>query len=166
MAKKAAKKESAAKTKSKPAAKPVAKAVAKATAKPEALAKAPKKAKTEAAEKVKALKVDSEAPAVEAKAEAPVKAPKVPKVKVEKISAAQRKLDKAAADSTAHWAELQQKHGQEKPQAYDMKLQFEAHRPLQHKVLGWGWVMSVENDRVEVIFQDGKRILISNYKTR
>ena len=41
---------------------------------------------------------------------------------------------------------------------------FVALAPLQHKVLGWGFVLTNENDRLEVLFETGIRMLISNYK--
>ncbi len=179
MAKKAAKKGSAVKSKEKPKA---AKTTGKVASKESTKSAAPKanksagKEKIPAAEKARAPKLTAVADgadettevaeAIQEKAPKAPKVPKVPKIKPERISAAQRKADKAAADSTAHWSDLHQKHSSEKPQVYDMKSQFEAHKPLQHKVLGWGWIMSVENDRLEVIFQDGKRMLISNYKPR
>ncbi len=95
-----------------------------------------------------------------------IKPAKAAKPKAVKISAAQRKADKLSSEASAQWADLHQKYSSEKAQVYDMKAQFEANKPLQHKVLGWGWIMSVENDRLEVMFQDGKRMLISNYKPR
>ncbi len=62
------------------------------------------------------------------------------------------------------WRKLQAKFVKDDAQTYDIKGHFEATRPLQHKVFGWGWVISNENDRLEVLFQDGKRVLISNRK--
>lgn len=64
------------------------------------------------------------------------------------------------------WSEVYEKYKAEKAQIYDMKAQFESNRPIQHKVLGWGWVISNENDRLEVLFKDGKRMLISNYQVK
>jgi hypothetical protein len=46
-----------------------------------------------------------------------------------------------------------------------MSAQFEANRPIQHKVLGWGFVLNNDNDRLEVLFEQGVKMLISNYKT-
>ncbi len=62
------------------------------------------------------------------------------------------------------WRKLQAKFQDEKAQAYSIKGNFEALRPLQHKTFGWGWVMSNENDRLEVLFEIGKKVLISNRK--
>ncbi len=168
MAKKAAQKGSATKAKEKTkTAKPEAKKASKASPAKPAKVSAKEKAVTEKV--ARSPKVTSDVDDHEEVSEVapvPEKAVKAPKVKPERISAAQKKLDRAAAESNAHWTDLHQKHSSEKPQVYDMRGQFEAHKPLQHKVLGWGWVMSVENDRLEVIFEDGKRMLISNYKAR
>ena len=109
---------------------------------------------------------DNDSESIENESEENVKTVKAAKPKAVKISAAQKKADKLSSEASAQWADLHQKYGSEKPQVYDMKAQFEANKPLQHKVLGWGWIMSVENDRLEVMFQDGKRMLISNYKPR
>ena len=96
-------------------------------------------------------------PAVVAKPEK-VKSPK-------KKTAAQKKKEKLEIDSNAKWADLFEKYKQVKPVNYSMRDAFEANQPIQHKILGWGWVMSSENDRLEVLFKDGKKVLISNYKT-
>ncbi len=110
--------------------------------------------------------VENDSESTEKDSEENIKPAKVAKPKAVKISAAQKKADKLSSEASAQWADLHQKYSSEKPQVYDMKAQFEANKPLQHKVLGWGWIMSVENDRLEVMFQDGKRMLISNYKPR
>lgn len=62
------------------------------------------------------------------------------------------------------WADLQNKHGKVDAPAYKMSSSFEAQTPIQHKVLGWGWILTNENDRLEVLFKDGTKTLISNYK--
>lgn len=89
----------------------------------------------------------------------PVKVPKLKKSEQAKINA-----DKAILNEEERkWNEFHEKHKADKAQSYDMKATFEAAKPLQHKVLGWGWILSNDNDRLEVLFRDGKRILISNY---
>ncbi len=94
--------------------------------------------------------------ALEAK---PAKVPKLKKSEQAKINA-----DKAALnEEERRWNEFHEKHKADKAQTYDMKATFEAAKPLQHKVLGWGWILTNDNDRLEVLFRDGKRILISNY---
>ncbi len=71
---------------------------------------------------------------------------------------------KLEIDQNAKWSDLFEKYKAIKPVVYNMREAFEANQPMQHKVLGWGWILSNENDRLEVVFKDGKKILISNYK--
>ncbi len=74
------------------------------------------------------------------------------------------KIDKSMTEEQAKWVEMYNKYKDAQASNYDMKATFKAAAPIQHKVLGWGWVVSNENDRLEVLFKDGKRMLISNYR--
>ncbi|WP_373999058.1 hypothetical protein [Bdellovibrio bacteriovorus] len=177
MAKKAAKKEAPAAKAKKAAAKPVAKPQQKAAAKPAAKAAAKPAAKPAAAKPAK--------PAKEAKAEKPEKksAPVEAPVKTEKaekkakaepvVEVAEKapkkekkaKIDKSGlSEDQVKWHELHEKYKAVKAPAYSISGQFEAKTPLQHKIFGWGYVLSNEYDRLEVLFEDGKRMLISNRK--
>lgn len=169
MAKKAAKKEaSAAKTK-KAVAKPKAKAPAKAAkpvvkevkvkakakapaVKPEKVKKAAKAAPVKAPKLEKAPKIEKTVAAV---AEAPVAAKKEKKVKIDKTG---------LSEDQVKWHELHEKYKALKAPNYSISGQFEAKTPLQHKIFGWGYILSNEYDRLEVLFEDGKRMLISNRK--
>lgn len=162
MAKKAAKKEaSAAKTK-KAVAKPKAKAPAKAAkpsakevkAKAKAPAVKPEKV-TKAAKAPKSEKAPKIEKAVEVVAEEPAAAKKEKKVKIDKTG---------LSEDQVKWHELHEKHKAIKAPAYSISGQFEAKTPLQHKIFGWGYILSNEYDRLEVLFEDGKRMLISNRK--
>ncbi|NUM58915.1 MAG: hypothetical protein HUU56_09810 [Bdellovibrionaceae bacterium] len=88
------------------------------------------------------------------------------KASIKKVS--ESKKSKAAAkleiEQNAKWSDLFEKFKAVKPITYNMREVFEANQPIQHKVLGWGWILSNENDRLEVLFKEGKKILISNYK--
>jgi hypothetical protein len=186
MAKKAAKKEApAAKAKKaaapKAAAKPVTKAPAKKVeAKP---AKAPAKAadkevKAKApATKAPAAKAAPPAPAktvekkeaakpvAEPKAEKKAKAPAVAEVvePTPKKKEKKAKVDKSGlSEDQAKWHELHEKYQTLKAPSYSISGQFEAKTPIQHKIFGWGFILSNEYDRLEVLFEDGKRMLISN----
>jgi hypothetical protein len=68
------------------------------------------------------------------------------------------------ADEKAKWQELYKRHGKDKAYSYKMTESFDALKPLQHKVLGWGFILSNENNRLEVLFENGIKMLISNYK--
>lgn len=73
------------------------------------------------------------------------------------------KLDRSG-DLEAQWAQLKEKYKALKPVAYKMSESFEARTPILHKVLGWGFIITNQNDRLEVLFQQGIKFLISNYK--
>lgn len=115
--------------------------------------------KTEPAEDVSAPVEVVEKPV---KAAAP-KAPRVEKPVKTKVVPLRASKAASAGDDEGRWQDLYEKYKSEKAQAYDMKGAFEAGKPLQHKILGWGWILSNENDRLEVLFKDGRRMLISNY---
>lgn len=145
-------------------------AAKKPVAKKSAPKAVPVKAKKVAAAKKAPVKVPVETLEEAPPAKVVAKEPKVRKEAAPKLSAKEKKEERAAkaeraaaSEEERKWTELYEKHKAEKPQSYDMKASFEAAKPLQHKILGWGWIVSNENDRLEVLFRDGKRILISNY---
>lgn len=75
------------------------------------------------------------------------------------------KLERAKmTEDEAKWWDLHEKNKTLKAPNYDMREAFEANKPIQHKLLGWGFVLNNDNDRLEVLFKDGKRMLISNRK--
>lgn len=86
--------------------------------------------------------------------------------KVEKVSKVKPvKVDRGNLnDEKAKWAELNKKYGKEKALTYKMTETYPSMAPLNHKVLGWGFILTNENDRLEVLFENGIRMLISNYK--
>jgi hypothetical protein len=73
----------------------------------------------------------------------------------------------AAAESLTKlgqkWASLFKKFN-DSAVPYNVSGTYEAKTPILHKVLGWGYVLANKNDRLEVLFQDGIKYLISNYK--
>lgn len=143
-----------------PAKKPVA--AKKAAPKPVKEAKAPKaKAEKKAAKPVE-VEEESTTEVVETPAEKPAKAAKPPKEK--KMTKAAIAAAKFSSDENKKWNDLREKYVSEKPSTYSMTATFEANRPIQHKVLGWGYIVSVQNDRLEVLFETGTKMLISNYK--
>lgn len=108
-------------------------------------------------------------PEPEAKKPAPPVKKAPPLTKSEKAAQAAEtaekiKIDKSMTEEQAKWAEMYNKYRDAQAVNYDMKATFVASSAIQHKVLGWGWVVSNENDRLEVLFKDGKRMLISNYR--
>lgn len=152
--------------------KPIKKVIAKAPS-PKASAK-PVKAKIEKksapvkATPKKAADLKPEAPSTMSKAS--VKITKSVTVKVTGAKQVSENTDKikidrdSMTDEQIKWAEMYNKYKDTQASSYDMKATFQAASPLMHKVLGWGWIVSNENDRLEVLFKDGKRMLISNYR--
>ncbi|MGZ3721301.1 MAG: hypothetical protein ACXVA9_00140 [Bdellovibrionales bacterium] len=94
-----------------------------------------------------------------------------PPVVVKPLSKAkQRKImieasaNEAASALAAKWASLFKKADQIDAKPYNMKAIFEEKTAIVHKVLGWGYILANRNDRLEVLFKDGIKHLISNYK--
>jgi hypothetical protein len=139
-----------------------------------------KVAKSQAIEKAKtALKKESKSIAVKesVKAKAKEKAVTDPSA-AEQKSAGQkpvaakrpRKISieisahEAASALAAKWATLNKKAEQIDVKPYNMKGVFEERTAITHKVLGWGYILANRNDRLEVLFKDGIKYLLSNYK--
>ncbi len=99
--------------------------------------------------------------------EASVEVKKTKEAKPEKAAKKEKKVkvDKSGfSEDQAKWHELFEKYKAVKASSYSIGGQFEAKSPLQHKIFGWGFILSNEYDRLEVLFEDGKRMLISNRK--
>lgn len=140
-----------------------AKSKAEVKAKPKAEVKKPSvMAAQKPAKKEIAAKSSKKEEVAAPKAVAP-KAPAKPAQPAETTEKIKIDRDKMTEDQIK-WAEMYNKHREAQAPQYDMKGTFKANAPILHKVLGWGWVASNENDRLEVLFKDGKRMLISNYK--
>lgn len=68
-------------------------------------------------------------------------------------------------DLLAQWETLRDRAQGFQAPPYKMSESYEAKTPLIHKVLGWGFVLTSQNDRLEVLFRDGIRVLIANYRS-
>ncbi|OQW48995.1 MAG: hypothetical protein A4S09_12835 [Proteobacteria bacterium SG_bin7] len=62
------------------------------------------------------------------------------------------------------WRQLFEKSQEVEPPPYKMSGHYEAKTPIKHKVLGWGYVLTSNNSRIEVLFQDGVKTLITDLK--
>ena len=101
--------------------------------------------------------------AVETAAKLPTEVPKAPKSRGRKISI-DANPNEAASALAAKWSNLFKKSEQIESKPYNMTAIFEEKTAIVHKVLGWGYILANRNDRLEVLFKDGIRYLISNYK--
>ncbi len=100
-------------------------------------------------------KAREEMASINAEARLAEKASKVKPIKIERGN---------LADEKSKWQELFKRHGKEKVAVYKMTDVYESLKPIQHKVLGWGFILTNENHRLEVLFENGIKMLISNYK--
>lgn len=73
--------------------------------------------------------------------------------------------EKAATGPLAQkWTALFKKASAIESKPYNMKSSYSEKTAIVHKHLGWGYILANRNDRLEVLFKDGIRYLISNYK--
>ncbi len=63
------------------------------------------------------------------------------------------------------WQSLYKKLDKIDTAKYNMRDKFNEETAISHKKLGWGFILSNVNDRLEVLFEDGIKNLISNYKS-
>jgi len=85
------------------------------------------------------------------------------KTRSRKISVAVSATEAASA-LASKWNSLFKKAEQIESKPYNMKGVFEEKTAIVHKILGWGYILANRNDRLEVLFKDGIKYLISNYK--
>ncbi len=97
-------------------------------------------------------------------AEGAQKAAEKPEKKSKKSKSLNIALDRLS-DLGAQWMSLYERSKELEALPYKMSGTYEAKTAIMHKVLGWGFVLSSQNDRLEVLFKDGIKILIANYKT-
>lgn len=139
--------------------KPVKKRAEKPSKKPAVVvAKAKKSPQTLQATSVKSPKAVKTENEISLQKQALVEAKKTAKTKKQEI------LDENMSKLAKKWMSLYRKAENEKTPVYSMKGVYEEKSGLQHKLLGWGYVLSNKNDRLEVLFKDGVRYLISNYQ--
>lgn len=83
---------------------------------------------------------------------------------VEMVAEAQKPLTEHQLKVLAKWQSYYSKAKSLDTQPYNMKAKYEPETGIEHKVMGWGYIMDNKNDRLEVLFRDGIKYLISNYK--
>lgn len=168
-----------AKSAGKTAKKAVKKTTAKAATKAAPKAKASKKTAEKAADKAQKPQTLSKAPAAKATKK------KVVRGRVKSVATLKRagllrgkqtnkkarnsapeKLVEAQLEKLAlKWEALHAKADAIPSETYNMRKTYQPHTGLKHKTLGWGFIIDNKNDRLEVLFKDGIRYLISNYNS-
>ena len=66
-------------------------------------------------------------------------------------------------EELALWKGFHNQHKNNKSANYNMKNNYTAQTALSHPTFGWGFILSVNDNRLEVLFQEGRKKLISNY---
>ena len=96
------------------------------------------------------------------------KPPKVPKPPKPKKPKKLTKAQQATLDNdnklAAKWRALNNKSAAITSTSYNMRESYEPLTAIEHSKLGWGYILSNKNDRLEVLFAEGIKILISNYR--
>lgn len=131
----------------------IKKAAAKIAQPKSAVKKAAKKVAEKAPVK-KEVAVKAASKAVPVKESAPVH---VSKVDMKSMSA-------DAQEQYKKWLKLQKQLAIEKASDYRMTEDFELKAPISHKVHGWGVVMQKRDNYIDVLFEQGLKTLIVNYK--
>ncbi len=93
----------------------------------------------------------------------PEKSVLVKKTSSRKKAVESKKEEKLKQENEQKWEAFYKKAKGVKPTPFNISRQFQPVTPISHPVFGWGWIISNTNDRLEVIFKDKVRILLSNY---
>ena len=71
-----------------------------------------------------------------------------------------KKDQKLMAENEKRWEALQNRH-QDPPLDYDSSKSYLPKVSIKHPIFGWGYILSVRNKRLEVIFKDSVKYLAS-----
>jgi excinuclease UvrABC nuclease subunit len=88
----------------------------------------------------------------------------VKKVKKKRVTKAEREANEEAERLRDKWQELHTLSEGQPAKKYKITDSFESNTSLDHAKLGWGYVLTSQNNRLEVLFEDGIKILVSNYQ--
>lgn len=100
-----------------------------------------------------------------AQAEAAPMAESVGTLELDGMTEQERKaLNRKITQAGSNWEAIYKIAKDLKARGYKMSESFNPKTPIVHKVLGWGFVLSSENNRIQVLFKDGLKTLITNYQ--
>ncbi len=68
------------------------------------------------------------------------------------------------SELTEKWAKLKDIDHEAKAQKYKMSDVYEPNTPVEHPVFGWGFILSLNENKLEVLFESGIKMLVSNFK--
>ena len=87
-----------------------------------------------------------------------------PKVKKKRITKAEREAMEEAERLRDKWQELHTLSEGQPAKKYKITDSYESNSSLDHAKLGWGYVLTSQNNRLEVLFEEGIKVLVSNYE--
>ena len=86
------------------------------------------------------------------------------KTKKKRMTKAEREAKEEADRLKEKWSELNSLSEGQPAKKYKLSEDFEPNMAIDHPKMGWGYVLSSQNNRIEVLFEEGIKVLISNYK--
>lgn len=84
--------------------------------------------------------------------------------KKKRLTKAEREAQEEAQKLHEKWQELHELSEGQPAKKYKITDSFEANTAIDHVKLGWGYVLTSQNNRLEVLFEDGIKLLVSNYE--
>lgn len=72
----------------------------------------------------------------------------------------------SSTEESKQWEKQMAKHKDILPKTYDMAKNFKSVSVIKHKEFGLGFIESQYNNRLKVLFKEGMKILVSNYKNK
>lgn len=131
---------------------------------------APSKAKAQEKAELQAVlsQKATQNPAEKAKKEALSAPPsETPEKKIKKPSksalAKAAQIQEDITNAGKKWLGLYNQLRNSRTKPYDMSASFDVKSGIQHKTLGWGYVVETRGDRMDVLFKDGMKTLVINY---
>ncbi len=88
----------------------------------------------------------------------------IKKVKKKRVTKAEREAKEESDRLKDKWQELHTLSEGQPAKKYKITDSYESNSALDHAKLGWGYVLISQNNRLEVLFEEGIKILISNYE--
>ena len=86
----------------------------------------------------------------------------MPAKEAKKSTKIEKKEEKQQKEHEKKWENLYKKAKDVKPATFRLSNAFSAKTALKHPIFGWGWIISNKNDRLQVMFKDKTRVLLSN----
>lgn len=71
------------------------------------------------------------------------------------------KADRPMGAEEKKWMMLYEKSRAIKTKPYDMNQNYKEETAIEHKTMGWGYIISSKDNRIEVLFREGVKILVS-----